>query len=116
MTDKRAHDRHQSLVYYRVTRAEHTGDFGHVVDMSERGLLLMRGAALAERSSWDLILHCGESIFGKSTVHFAGQVRWCRPAVTPDQFDCGIQIKAIARRDQEVLGHLMRHKAFDSAD
>lgn len=114
--EERAHDRHQTVVYFRVTRAGSGEEFGHVIDISERGLLLLRDTPLEPRQSFDLVVDCGKSILGKSTVRIAGQVRWCRPSVTPAHFDCGVQIKAIDRRDAEILRHLVQHSAFDSVD
>ena len=113
MQHQRAHIRYPVVPSLLVTQGtQQQEEFGQLLNLSERGLLLARAEAVESGSAWDLVVHCAQPVHGRECVRLAGQVRWCLPGGSEGRFDCGVQIKTIDRRDAEALGDLVNAVAM----
>jgi len=89
------------LVYYLRVFERKTGEvLGHLVDITEGGVMLMRENKLETGKMYSMRLRWRTSEGKLQVVDFEGECRWCRPDINPDFFDAGF---SISPKDEETL-------------
>lgn len=98
--------------HYKVVESESWTQFGVILDLSVRGLRIMRKQPLKVGSVHDLTVDPTLHLDDLTPIRIGGKVRWC------DQEDdgtwiCGLEIKAIASRDSAELDSLFSQVTRD---
>lgn len=114
LKEQRTGPRYQSMFYFKLRSHADDSLFGHVIDLSDQGMLILRQQALEEGSGWRVVMDLGDEVDGHSEIEVALQVRWCRPARNLGQFECGMKIKAVSREGAKVINQLARRQSFEA--
>ena len=89
------------LVYYLRVFDRKTGEvLGHLVDITEGGVMLMREGPLETGVMHSMRLRWRSASGRLQIIDFDGECRWCRPDINPDFYDAGF---SIAPKDEETL-------------
>ena len=89
------------LVYYLRVFDRKSGEvLGHLVDITEGGVMLMRENTLETEKMYSMRLRWRTAEGRLQVVDFEGECRWCRPDINPDFYDAGF---AISPKDEETL-------------
>ena len=89
------------LVYYLRAFDRKTGEvLGHLVDITEGGVMLMRESQLETQKEYSMRLRWRNAAGRLQVADFDGECRWCRPDINPDFYDAGFSISA---KDEETL-------------
>ena len=89
------------LVYYLRVFNRKTGEvLGHLVDITEGGVMLMRESPLETGVMYSMRLRWRNASGRLQVIDFEGECRWCRPDINPDFYDAGF---FMAPGDEETL-------------
>jgi hypothetical protein len=92
MNDRRAYDRRHSIIYLQVFDQDSGTALGNLVDISEKGVMLVSKAPWESNRRHRLRMQLPEPVNGSNTVDFEAEVRWCRQDVNPDLYDVGFKL------------------------
>ncbi|MEE4639167.1 MAG: PilZ domain-containing protein [Wenzhouxiangella sp.] len=90
MLDERRHVRHRPVLYLKVFDPASGALVGHLVDISERGLMLVTEEPLDKGLKMELAFTPPEESGAREPVSFQAEVRWCRPEANPELHDLGL--------------------------
>ena len=99
-SNKRKLKRRYLMYYLRVFDRKSGEVLGHLVDITEGGVMLMRENTLETGKMYSMRLRWRTSDGRLQVVDFEGECRWCRPDINPDFFDAGF---SISPKDEETL-------------
>ena len=104
----RVHKRH-SLAYYLKVYDRKTGEvLGHLVDLAEGGVMLMREAPYAVGAAHEMRLRWRDAGGRLQVADFEGTCRWSRPDPNPDFHDGGFSLRDITPGAIEAIRGLIR--------
>lgn len=92
MLDERKHPRHRPVIYLKVFAQADEHLVGHLVDISDQGLMLVTEQPLDKDQTLDLAFTPPEEVGARERVCFRAQVRWCRPEPNPELYDVGLAL------------------------
>ena len=95
----------RNLSYYLPVMDNNTQKvIGHLVDISQIGLMMDSKVPIQTNLSFNLLLDFMEDVVGKGYLEFKAISRWCRPdKIQPYMYNVGFQIINIAPKDVEVI-------------
>lgn len=91
-TNKRDLKRHYLLYYLRVFNRTTGEVIGHLVDITTRGVMILRDSPIELGLHYSLRLRWRNAQGKLQVADFDGVCRWCRPDVNPDFYGAGFQI------------------------
>jgi hypothetical protein len=94
MLNERRHARHQPVLYLKVFQQPGDKLIGHMVDISEQGVMLVSEAAIDVGERLNLTFAPPVESGSTEPVQFEAEVRWCRPDANPEL--CGLGLHVIA--------------------
>jgi hypothetical protein len=86
--------RHYLIYYLRVFNRETGEVLGHLVDITTKGIMIMRDAPIEVGVNYSLRIRWRSASGRLQLADFEGACRWCRPDVNPDFYDAGFAIFA----------------------
>ena len=92
--NKRNMKRHYLIYYLRVFNRDNGEVLGHLVDITPKGIMIMRDSPIEVGGNYKLRLRWRNSAGRLQLADFEGLCRWCRPDVNPDFYDAGFAITA----------------------
>ncbi|MFP4208076.1 MAG: PilZ domain-containing protein [Wenzhouxiangella sp.] len=92
MLDERRHPRHRPVIYLKVFDATDGRLVGHLVDISEQGMMLVTEEPIEKGRQLTLAFTPPEEVGAVEPVQFEVEVRWCRPEANPDLHDLGLAV------------------------
>lgn len=116
MLDERKHPRYSSVIYLKVFDRDHGGLVGHLVDISERGLMLVTENPLEKGARLRLQFTPPEEWGPREPVAFEAEVRWCRPEANPELFDLGLLVLAPSAEFRQAMEQLTAGYVFTGVD
>ena len=105
--NKRASQRHYLIYYLRVFDRSNGEILGHLVDITTKGVMILRETPVATDRPYSLRLRWRNAEGRLQVVDFEGECRWCRPDVNPDFYAAGFAIDAARAEDVETIRKLI---------
>ena len=109
--DKRAEQRRvvrRHLVFYlRIFDGKSSRVIGHLMDISQSGLMILSDEPVAVNEEYRLRMHLPWEMAGSEEVIFGATSRWCRPDENPEFFLTGFQIQDIDPDAQRLICYLI---------
>ncbi|QOC22252.1 PilZ domain-containing protein [Wenzhouxiangella sp. AB-CW3] len=112
MNDRRAYDRRHSIIYLQVFDRDSGSALGNLVDISEKGVMLVSKAPMENDQQYALRMHLPEPVNGNYTVDFEAVVRWCRQDINPDLYDIGFELINPPKSFEDALESLVKGYMF----
>jgi len=96
---KRAHLFYYIRVYDRNTKRL----FGHAVDLSEGGMMIMSDEPIKTNTRLNLALEDTLDIDGDSLIDFDAECRWCNNDFTHALYDAGVKFVSPSEKIKELV-------------
>lgn len=93
--EKRQVERRHLVFYLRVFDGTGARMLGHVVDISSKGVMLLRGSPISVGENFRLRMHLPSQVANMEELVFNASSRWCKPDVNPDFFIAGFEIRDV---------------------
>ena len=106
--NKRDMKRHYLIYYLRVFNRENGEVLGHLVDITTRGIMILRDSPIEAGVSYKLRLRWRNSAGKLQLADFEGVCRWCRPDVNPDFYGAGFAITSASEEHIEAIRKLIQ--------
>lgn len=106
--NKRNLKRHYLIYYLRVFNRENGEIIGHLVDITTKGIMIMRDSPIEVGGKYLLRLRWRNSMGQLQLVDFEGDCRWCHPDVNPDFYAAGFAITTAKPGDIDIITGLIR--------
>ena len=91
-TNKRNLRRHYLIYYLRAFNRDNGDIIGYLVDITTRGIMLMRDSPLEIGKEYSMRLRWRNSDGQLQIADFTGLCRWCKRDVNPDFYGVGFSI------------------------
>ncbi len=92
LSEQRILKRHYLIYYLRVFNRSTGEVLGHLVDITTKGIMIMRDSPLDIGENYSLRIRWRNAAGRLQLADFEGVCRWCRPDVNPDFYGAGFQI------------------------
>ena len=116
MLDERKHARYRSVIYLKVFERQRKELIGHLVDVSERGLMLVTEQPLETGEHLKLEFTPPSDWQQQAPVAFDAEVRWCRPEANPELFDIGLLVIGPSPEFNHAIEQLTAGYVFTSTE
>lgn len=110
--NKRDLKRHYLIYYLRVFNRENGEILGHLVDITTKGIMIIRDSPIQADVSYKLRLRWRNSAGRLQLADFDGLCRWCRVDVNPDFYGAGFSITSASPEHIEAIQSLIRDLAM----
>lgn len=100
--------RHYLIYYLRVFNRETGEVLGHLVDITTKGIMIMRDSPIEVGVNYQLRIRWRNSSGRLQLADFEGVCRWCRPDVNPDFYGAGFVISAADEKHIAAIQSLIR--------
>lgn len=110
--DKRKLPRKNLVYYLKVFNRESGELLGHLVDITQEGLMLVSENTIPENTLFSLRINFPRDIFGEETLDFSALSLWCRPDVNPLFYDTGFRLMDISLDRMLLIKRLMGEYGF----
>lgn len=107
VTNQRNLKRHYLIYYLRVFNRENGEVLGHLVDITTKGIMIMRDSPIEVGVNYSLRIRWRNGAGRLQLADFEGICRWCRPDVNPDFYGAGFAISATSEEHIEAIQSLI---------
>ncbi len=104
--------RHYLIYYLRVFDRETGVVIGHLVDITPKGIMIIRDAPIEVGTELHLRLRWRNSSGRLQMADFTGECRWCKPDVNPDFYGAGFAISAANEEHIKAISGLINDLAM----
>jgi hypothetical protein len=101
--ENRVLERQHLIFHLQVVDSETAETIGHVVDITEEGLMLM----LPKPAEVDRDYRCKMILPEGRHLEFEARSRWVKPSVNPDYYDGGFCFTGISEDDERTIFELI---------
>ena len=105
--DKRKSSRKYLVFYLRVFDGMSSKILGHLVDISERGIMLICDAPIQVNEDYRLRMRLPTSLKDRQEVIFTATSRWCRVDSNPDFHLAGFQMHDLEDQTKRLIATLI---------
>lgn len=105
--DKRKFPRRHLVFYLRIFDGMSSRVLGHLVDLSERGAMIVSDAPISLNQEYRLRMKLPTEIGGRSELILDSVSRWCHPDTNPDFFVVGFQLSALSAEYEGYIQQLI---------
>jgi c-di-GMP-binding flagellar brake protein YcgR len=96
------------LVYYlRVFDGMSRNILGHLIDISEKGLMIICESPVEVHGDYQLRMRLPSQMKDRDEIIFSTTSRWCRKDVNPDFYLVGFEIHDLAPKLRQIIGTLI---------
>ena len=106
--DKRDLKRHYLIYYLRVFNRDTGEVLGHLVDITTKGVMIMRDSPIEVGGNYSMRLRWRSNDGKLRIADFEGVCRWSRPDVNPDFYGAGFAITSATPEHIEAIRNLIR--------
>lgn len=114
--NKRNMKRHYLIYYLRVFNRVTGEVLGHLVDVTTKGIMIMRDSPIETGLNYSMRLRWRNSAGKLQLADFDGVCKWCRPDVNPDFYDAGFQITLAQPEHLEAIQSLISDLGMPDSD
>ena len=113
--DLRQTDRRNLVFYLRVFDGFSNKILGHLIDISEKGVLLMTDEPVELNENHRLRIHLPALIHDRREVVLKSTSRWCRKESDPDHYLTGFQVYDVDASSKDVVLQLIKELGYKEA-
>jgi len=96
------------LVYYlRVFDGMSRNILGHLIDISEKGLMLICENQVEVHGDYRLRMRLPNQVKDRDEILFSATSRWCKKDANPDFYLVGFEMHDLAPKIREIIGTLI---------
>ena len=96
--------RHSISYYLPVLNPDTLAMVGHLVDISQIGLLLDCATELVDGKEYHLLIETPAGVSGQASITFQARVKWCRmDRIQPNTYNVGFEITSIAPSNVAII-------------
>jgi hypothetical protein len=106
--DLRQVNRKYLVFYLRVFDGMSSKILGHLVDISEKGIMLVGDNPIPVGEDYRLRMRLPTQMKDQSEIMFTATSRWCKSDANPDFFLAGFQIHDLDPAARELIGTLIK--------
>ncbi len=106
-TEQREVVRRHLVFYLRVFDGMSSRVVGHLMDISQSGLMLLSDEPVAVNEEYRLRMNLPWEMSGSKDIIFGASSRWCRSDENPDFFMTGFRIEDIEQEATRMIRHLI---------
>lgn len=112
MADRRKTKRRYLLYYGRVYDETAQKQLGYLVDITERGFMLLGEEQMPVGQTFHLKLELTLEISKGPFMNFTAKSLWCEPDISPDHYNCGFEIVEIKPEDVKLIQEIIQVYGF----
>ncbi|HUH98019.1 MAG TPA: PilZ domain-containing protein [Anaerolineales bacterium] len=112
MKERRRTKRRHLLYYGRVYDENIQKLLGYLVDITERGFMLLSEEPYPVGVTQRLKLEVTEDVGQGPYINFSVRSIWCEPDIDPSHFDTGFEIEEIEPADRELISIIVEKYGF----
>lgn len=109
----RQDDRWYLVFYLRVFDGMSRKIFGHLVDISENGIMVISDSAVEANEDYRLRMSLPNQLNDRNEIVFSATSRWCKRDANPDFYLIGFQIHDIEPTTRDLIGHLIKDFSYN---
>lgn len=110
--DLRQVNRKYLVFYLRVFDGMSSKILGHLVDISEKGIMLVGDNPIPVGEDYRLRMRLPTHMKDQSEIIFTATSRWCKSDANPDFFIAGFQIHELEPAARELIGSLIKDFSY----
>ena len=118
LTNKRKNlrqaDRWYLVYYLRVFDGMSRKILGHVVDLSEQGIMLISENPVEANMDYRLRMRLPSQMRDRDEIIFSATSKWCKSDVNPDFYLVGFQIYDLAPAIKEIIVRLIEDFSYNN--
>ena len=114
MLNERKESRYDSVLYLPVSLADTHTSLGHLVNISDQGLMVIGSRKLEQDDNFSLEIHVPEHFQMSGRVMIGVRLRWCRPDINPDLFAYGLAVIQSSAEFHELARRLRTGYSFSA--
>ncbi len=110
--DLRQVNRKYLVFYLRVFDGMSSKILGHLVDISEKGIMVVGDNPIPVGEDYRLRMRLPTQMKDQSEIIFTATSRWCKSDANPDFFLAGFQIHELEPAARELIGSLIKDFSY----
>lgn len=100
-------DRRYLVFYLRVFDGMSSKILGHLVDISEQGVMLISDSPLSANEDYRLRMHLPVPVKETAEILINATSRWCKPDTNPDFYLAGFQLHNLTADNRKIIRSLI---------
>lgn len=101
------------VFYLRVYDGMSGKILGHLVDISEKGIMLIADKAIPVNTHYRLRMRLPAQMKERNEVNFDATSRWCKSDANPDFFLVGFQMHDLEESNRDLVVTLIRDFSYN---
>lgn len=106
-------NRRYLVFYLRIYDGLSARILGHLVDLSEKGILLISDNPIPVNEEYRLRMRLPTQIKEQNEIVFAATSRWCKSDANPDFYLAGFQMHDLDASARELITTLLRDFSYN---
>ncbi|MCP4339778.1 MAG: PilZ domain-containing protein [Desulfobulbaceae bacterium] len=111
--EKRQADRWYLVFYLRVFDGMSRKILGHLIDISEKGIMLICDDPVEVNEDYRLRMRLPNQMKERDEIIFSATSRWCKSDVNPDFFLVGFQIYDLDPTTTDLINNLIKDFSYN---
>jgi hypothetical protein len=111
--EKRQADRWYLVFYLRVFDGMSHKILGHLIDISEKGIMLICDNPVEVNEGYRLRMRLPNQMKERDEIIFSATSRWCKPDVNPDFYLVGFQIYDLDPTTRDLISSLIKDFSYN---
>jgi len=101
------------VFYLRIYNADSNKILGHLVDISEKGLMLICDRVVPINEEYQLRMRLPAQMKDRREILFRATSRWCKADANPDFFLAGFHLPLLESATRELILALIRDFSYN---
>lgn len=106
-------DRRYLVFYLRVFDGLSSNILGHLVDISEKGIMLISDVPFEVNENYRLRMRLPTEMKDRNEIVFAATSRWCKSDSNPDFYRAGFQLHDLEPYAKKLITSLIRDFGYE---
>ena len=111
--ERRQAERWYLVFYLRVFDGMSRKILGHLVDISEKGIMLICDNSVEVNEDYRLRMQLPNQMKDREEVVFSATSRWCKSDANPDFFKVGFQIYDLELTTRDLINNLIKDFSYN---
>ena len=107
-------ERRYLVFYLRVFDGLSSRILGHLVDISERGIMLLSDGPIQVNEDYRLRMRLPTEMKDRNEIIFSATSRWCESDLNPDFFRAGFQMHNLKPKTKNLIEKLIRDFGYQT--
>jgi hypothetical protein len=111
--DLRQADRWYLVFYLRVFDGMSRQILGHLIDISEKGIMLICDNPVEVNEDYRLRMRLPNQMKDRDEIIFSATSRWCKSDANPDFYLVGFQIHDLEQTTRDLIADLIKDYSYN---